>query len=70
MEVFNAETFLQACKLIHQHKTALAYQGIEDFVNNSDCFLEADTPDENLVKLLAFTREKMKGFWHGWLAET
>ncbi|CAI6097691.1 unnamed protein product [Clonostachys chloroleuca] len=66
MEVFNAETFLQACKLIHQHKTALAHQGIEDFINNSDSFLEADTPDEKLVKLLAFTREKMKGFWYGW----
>jgi hypothetical protein len=65
IEVFNAKTFLQAYKLIHQHKTTLAYQGIEDFINNSDSFLKADTLDEKLVKLLVFTREKMKGFWHG-----
>jgi hypothetical protein len=66
MEVFNAKTFLQACKLIHEHETALAHEGMEDFINKSNNFLETDTPDEKLIKLLAFTREKIKGFWHGW----
>ncbi|OBT59967.1 hypothetical protein VE03_10750 [Pseudogymnoascus sp. 23342-1-I1] len=66
MEVFNAKTFRQACQLIQQHGTALADQGLEDFVKNSTNFLDTDTLDEKLVKLLAFTREKMKNFWHGW----
>ncbi|EXM14515.1 hypothetical protein RAB80_016970 [Fusarium oxysporum f. sp. vasinfectum] len=66
MDVFSANTFLQACQLIRQHGTALATQGLEEFVNNKDSFLETDTQDEKLVKLLALTRDKMKGLWHGW----
>ncbi|KAI3532064.1 hypothetical protein CABS02_13974 [Colletotrichum abscissum] len=66
MEVFNAQTFLQACELIKQHKVALADQGMETFIENEENFLKTDTKDERLVKLLAFTRENLKGFWHGW----
>lgn len=66
IDVFNADTFRQACQLIDQHSTSLAEQGLGEFVNKKDSFLEADTPDEKLVKLLALTRDKMKGLWHGW----
>lgn len=65
MEVFNAKTFRHACLSIAQQNTALADQGLEGFIKNSDNFLDTDTPDEKLVKLLAFTREKMKRLWHG-----
>ncbi|KAK0368540.1 hypothetical protein CLIM01_14103 [Colletotrichum limetticola] len=66
MEVCNAQTYLQACELIKQHKVALADQGMETFIKNEENFLKTDTKDERLVKLLAFTRENLKGFWHGW----
>ncbi|KAH7009084.1 uncharacterized protein B0I36DRAFT_342910 [Microdochium trichocladiopsis] len=66
MEVFNAKTFRRACQLIREQSTALADQGLEDFISNDANFLKGDTPDEKLVKLLAFTRENMKKFWHGW----
>ncbi|KAF5712769.1 hypothetical protein FGLOB1_4362 [Fusarium globosum] len=66
MEVINARTFRVACEIISQKETALAGQGLKDFISDDANFLEKDTPDEKLVKLLAFTREKMKGFWHGW----
>ncbi|KAK2922396.1 hypothetical protein FoTM2_017752 [Fusarium oxysporum f. sp. vasinfectum] len=66
MEVMNAKTFRLACQHVSETSTALAGQGLEDFINNGANFLEKDTPDERLVKLLAFTREKMKRFWHGW----
>lgn len=65
MEVFNAETFLQARTLIRQHRTALSNQDLESFLKNQHSFLETDTTNEKLVKLLGFTREKMKGLWHG-----
>ncbi|GKU07670.1 hypothetical protein FLAG1_09730 [Fusarium langsethiae] len=66
MKVMNARTFRLACELISQDETALAGQDLKDFISNDANFLKDDTADEKLVKLLAFTRQKMKGFWHGW----
>lgn len=66
MKVFNAKTFRLARQLVCENSIALADQGLEDFINNDANFLEMDTSDEKLGKLLAFTREKMKFFWHGW----
>ncbi|RYC80448.1 hypothetical protein BFJ63_vAg16670 [Fusarium oxysporum f. sp. narcissi] len=66
MGVMNAKTFRLACQHVSETSTALAGQGLEDFIKNGANFLEKDTPDERLVKLLAFTREKMKRLWHGW----
>ncbi|KAL7755443.1 hypothetical protein ACKLNR_014541 [Fusarium oxysporum f. sp. zingiberi] len=66
VEVMNAKNFRRARELVYDNRTALADQGLEDFIKNDASFHEMDTSDEKLVKLLAFTREKMKRFWHGW----
>jgi hypothetical protein len=65
-EVCNAKSFRKACEHIHQHRSALAKQGLEDFIRDEANFLDEDTQDEKLIKLLKCTREKMKKLWHGW----
>tara|TARA_R110002003_G_scaffold88_3_gene7102 strand:- start:4404 stop:5240 length:837 start_codon:yes stop_codon:yes gene_type:complete len=66
MLVFNARTFREARELIDRNRIALADQGLDDFINKEDSFLEKDTPDEKLIKLLAVTRDRMQELWHGW----
>ncbi|KAL2277546.1 hypothetical protein FJTKL_15379 [Diaporthe vaccinii] len=46
MKVFNAKTFRLACQLVRENNTALADQGLEDFINNDANFLEKDTLDD------------------------
>ncbi|RSL80132.1 hypothetical protein CEP52_017433 [Fusarium oligoseptatum] len=46
VSVFNAKTFLKAGQLIREHSTALAGQGLEDYINNEHSFLETDTQDD------------------------
>lgn len=66
IEVFNANTYRKASALIDLRKSILAGEGMMEFIDNPTNFVEGDTQEQKLVKLLAHTRGQMKQYWYGW----
>jgi hypothetical protein len=66
IKVFNANTYRKASALIDLRKAILAGEGMMEFIDNPSNFVEGDTQEQKLVKLLAHTRGRMKQYWYGW----